>query len=105
MNIFKNAKRTKGRTVLRIIIAVLMIWILIVLIDIVRFFTSDKPISPLICIESNGCHCFEWREKVGMGYLFEYTYNSEEPFNNGKPDHAVYKFYLIDEEKIQFERK
>ena len=90
---------------MKIIIAVLLTWILITLIDAIRFFTSDKPISPLICIESNGCGCFEWREEVGIGYLFDYTYNSEESFNAGKPDRAVYKFYLIDEDKMQYERK
>ncbi len=101
----EKIKKSKGRTVLKIIIAVLLIWILIVLIDTVRFFTSDKPISPLICIESNGCGCFEWREKVGIGYLFEYNYNSIESYDAKKPDRAVYKFYLIDEDKMQYERK
>lgn len=64
----KLRKSVKG-TALKIIIAVLLTWILITAIDAVRFFTSDKQIKPLICLESNGCKCFEWREEVGIGYL------------------------------------
>lgn len=101
----EKVRKFKKRIILKIIIAVFLTWILITLTDVVRFFASDKPISPLICIESNGCGCFEWREEVGIGYLFEYTYNSEDSFNDGKPDHAVYKFYLIDEDKMKYERK
>lgn len=101
----EKIKKPKKRIALKVIAVIFGLWVLITAIDAIRFFTSDKPISPIICIESNGCKCFEWREKVGIGYLFEYTYNSEESFNDSKPARAVYKFYLINEDKMQYERK
>ena len=85
----------------KLAIYILGLWVLMTAIDMIRFFASDKQISPIICIEYNGCDCFEWRETLSLGgYVFDYTYESEDSYNEGKPDEAVCNFF-----GLKFERK
>lgn len=97
----EKIKKDKKHIVLKIIAVILGLWFFMTTIDLIRFFTSDKQISPIICIEYNGCKCYEWREEVSLGgYIFDYTYESEESYHNGKPDNAVCYFF-----GLKFERR
>ncbi len=87
-------KSSKKHIVLKVIVVILALWVIMAAIDMIRFFSSDKQISPIICTGSNGCHCFEWREEISLGgYTFDYTYYSEESNREGKPDEAVIDFF------------
>lgn len=90
----KAEKKVRKHIALKIIAVILALWVIMTAIDMIRFFTSDKQISPMIRIEYNGCKCFEWREEVSLGgYIFDYTYKSEESYQEGKPDKAVVDFF------------
>ncbi len=94
-------KKSKRRIVLKIVALILGLWFLMITIDMIRFFASDKQISPIICIAYNGCKCYEWREEESLGgYTFDYTYYSEESYREGKPDEAVCYFF-----GLKFERE
>ncbi|MDE6665832.1 MAG: hypothetical protein K2K14_06550 [Ruminococcus sp.] len=102
----EKIKKTKKRIALKVIAVIFGLWVLITAIDAIRFFTSDKQISPIIRTEYNSCKCYEWCEEVGIGYVFDYSYDSIESHDAKKPDRAVYKFYFFGmEDKMQYERK
>ncbi|MBO5163743.1 MAG: hypothetical protein J6B75_04780 [Ruminococcus sp.] len=97
----EKVKKSKRRIALKVIAVILGLWVLMAAIDMIRFFSSDKQISPMICTGSNGCHCFEWREEISLGgYTFDYSYYSEESYREGKPDKAVCYFF-----GLKFERE
>lgn len=92
-------KKFGKNIVLKIISVIIGLWVLITVIDAVRFFVSDKQVSPLICLEYNGCKCYEWRQEIGMGYSFDYEYYSMESYSANKPDRAVYCFFGMKHER------
>ncbi|MBP3379257.1 MAG: hypothetical protein J6K77_00120 [Ruminococcus sp.] len=92
-------KKVGKHIALKVIGAILGLYILMIAIDMIRFLASDRQIAPIICTGSNGCGCFEWREEVGLGYAFDYTYYSEESLREGKPDEAVFDFWGLEIER------
>ena len=87
----KNLKKSKGRTALKIIIAVLLTWILLAVTDLIRFVTSDGYIQPLFTVTQMYCKCGESRSDCGIGYSFDYGYildigNDSWKYDKEKPD-------------------
>ncbi|MCM1529203.1 MAG: hypothetical protein NC093_04325 [Alistipes sp.] len=98
----EKRKSGKRHIILKAVIVILALWVIMAAIDMIRFFSSDKHISPIICTGSNGCGCFEWREEISLGgYTFDYSYYSEETFNERKPDKAAFCFLGLEIERKQ----
>ncbi|MDE6538635.1 MAG: hypothetical protein K2K66_00445, partial [Ruminococcus sp.] len=87
----EKSKKSVKRIALRIIIAVLLTWVLLVITDLIRFATSDGYIEPLITLTHMACGCGESRSECGIGYSFNYGYildigNSSWKYDKEKPD-------------------
>ncbi|MDE6502612.1 MAG: hypothetical protein K2K02_10470 [Ruminococcus sp.] len=87
----EKIKKSRKRVAIKIIIAVLLIWVLLVITDFIRFKTSDGYIEPLITITHMACDCGESRSECGIGYSFDYDYildigNSSWKYDKEKPD-------------------
>ncbi len=92
----EETKKPKKKIALKIFIGIISLWILLVGIDFVRFTASDSYIDPLVCVYSNGCKCFEWREEVGLGYSFDYIFYDEIHLRNKTPDEAEFRLFGIE---------
>ena len=92
----ENTKKPKKKIALKIFAGVITLWILLVGIDFVRFTISDRYIAPIVCVYSNGCKCYEWREKIGLGYSFDYTFYDEMKLRNKEPETAHFKLFGIE---------
>lgn len=90
----KKSNPTKKKKLWLIILAVILgLWILITLVDFARFVTADKPIDPIITMESGGCHCCEERWSDGIGYTMSYSYDSFENLYDGSPCRAEFRLF------------
>ena len=100
----EKIKKSKKRIAIEIIIAVLLVWVLLVVTDFVRFAMSDSYIQPLFTVMQMACDCGENRAEYGIGYCFDYGYiidldNSSWKYDKDKPDfrsfsvfgHTLYK--------------
>lgn len=96
----KSERKFKKRIVLKIIIAVLFIWLLLVVTDLIRFAVSDGYIEPLITHTHMACGCGESRSECGIGYSFDYSYiidldNSSWKYDKEKPDYRCFSVFGI----------
>ncbi len=94
----EKSKKSGKRTALKIIIAVLLTWILLVVADLIRFAKSDGYIEPLITLTHIACKCGESRSECGIGYSFDYGYildigNSSWKYDKEKPDSRSFSVF------------
>ncbi len=94
----EKSKKSGKRIVLKIIIAVLLVWILLAVTDLIRFATSDRYIEPLITLTQMACDCGESRSECGIGYSFDYGYildldNSSWKYDKEKPDSRSFSVF------------
>ncbi len=94
----EKSKKSGKRIVLKIIIAVLLVWILLAVTDLIRFATFDSYIEPLISLTQMACDCGESRSECGIGYSFDYGYildldNSSWKYDKEKPDSRSFSVF------------
>lgn len=87
----EKIKKSGGRTALKIIIAVLLLWVMLAVTDLIRFATVDGYIEPLFTVTSMSCGCGKSRSECGIGYSFDYGYildldNRSWKYDKEKPD-------------------
>ncbi|MBQ9956953.1 MAG: hypothetical protein IJO99_05240 [Ruminococcus sp.] len=92
----EETKKPKKKIALKIFIVIISLWVLLIGVDFVRFTASNSYIEPLVCIYSTGCRCYEWREKTGLGYSFDYTFYDEMKLSNKEPETASFKLFGIE---------
>lgn len=94
----EKIKKSRKRIALKIIIAVLLTWVLLVITDFIRFYTSDSYIEPLITLTHMACDCGESRSECGIGYSFDYGYildidNNSWKYDKEKPDYRRFSVF------------
>lgn len=94
----EKIKKSKKRIAIKIIIAVLLAWVLLVVTDFVRFAMSDSYIQPLFTVTQMACGCGESRSESGIGYCFDYGYiidldNSSWKYDKDKPDFRSFSIF------------
>lgn len=72
-------KKVRKHPALRIILTVagilLLMYIVLLAVELVRFVRSDDYIEPVLTMTSYACGCGESRSEAGIGYSFDYSYN------------------------------
>lgn len=89
----KKQHTPKKRILLKIFAVILCLWVLVVGFDFARFIMSDTAVSPVIAIESGGCHCCEERWEDGLGYTMHYSYNSFEDLSDSNPCRSEFSLF------------
>ena len=90
-------KKVRKHPVLRGILIVagifLLTYIVLLVVELVRFMRSDGYIEPVLTMTSYACGCGEVRSEEGIGYSFDYNYYID-------PDNRVYDINKPDEKSF-----
>lgn len=95
-DIMEEVKNSKKRIALRIFSVILILWILLVGIDFVRFVSADIPTKPLLTISSGGCRCGESESENGLGYSYGYYYDISSSYSQKNPESAYFTIFGIE---------
>lgn len=93
-------KKVRKRTPLRIILTVagilLLSYIVLLVVELVRFMRSDGYIEPVFTMTSYACGCGEVRCEEGIGYSFDYSYYIDpgnRVYDIDKPDEKSFSVF------------
>lgn len=97
----EKTKKSIKKIALKIIIAVLFIWVVLAVTDLIRFVTSDGYIEPIFTVTQMYCKCGESRRECGIGYSFDYKYiididNPSRKYDKEKPDSKCFSVLGFD---------
>lgn len=85
--------KLKKHFFLKLSAVLIILWIILVSVDFIRFSCSENLISPIFEIDHNGCKCCEWRESIGIGYSFDYNFDSDADLEKRKYSSADFKIF------------
>lgn len=90
----KKAPKNKGVKVILTVAGILLLsYIVLLVVELVRFIRSDGYIEPIYTMTSYRCGCGEVRSEEGIGYSFDYSYYID-------PDNRVYDINKPDEKSF-----
>ena len=69
--------KLKKHFFLKLSAVLIILWIILISVDFIRFSCSENAVSPIFEVYCNYCKCYEWREYVGLGYSFDYNFDSD----------------------------
>lgn len=94
----ERSKRSPVKIILTVAGILLLTYIVLLVVELVRFVRSDGYIEPIYTMASYRCHCGEVGSAEGIGYSFDYSYdvhpdNKSWVYDIDKPDEKSFSVF------------
>lgn len=89
-------KKSTSKVFLRGLIILLCLWVLLAVIDFIRFANTDDYIQPIITVSHGGCDCGCTTIEYGLGYSFMYCHSDSSNFDWSKFDSKSFYFFDLE---------
>lgn len=89
-------KKPISKIFLRGFIILLCLWVLLAVIDFIRFAKTEDYIQPIITVSQVSCKCGESKVEYGLGYSFSYEHYDSSNFDWSKFDSKSFCFFDLE---------